>query len=108
MDPARCREHVRRLAARAAAQGAMLWIDMEQHPYVDATLELYHAVLAEHRNVGVCLQAYLYRTADDLQAIIDAGGGVRLVKGAYKEPATVAYPKKIGRRRELPRRSRRR
>jgi proline dehydrogenase len=94
IDPARCREHVRRLAARAAAQGAMLWIDMEQHPYVDATLELYHAVLAEHRNVGVCLQAYLYRTADDLQAIIDAGGGVRLVKGAYKEPATVAFPKK--------------
>lgn len=94
IDPARCREHVRRLAARAAAQGALLWIDMEQHPYVDATLELYHAVLAEHRNVGVCLQAYLYRTADDLQAIIDAGGGVRLVKGAYKEPATVAFPKK--------------
>jgi len=94
MDPARCREHVRRLAARAARQGAMLWIDMEQHPYVDATLELYHAVLAEHRNVGVCLQAYLFRTAKDLQAIIDAGGGVRLVKGAYKEPATVAYPKK--------------
>jgi len=82
IDPARCREHVRRLAARAAQQGAMLWIDMEQHPYVDATLALYHAVLAEHRNVGVCLQAYLYRTADDLQAIIEAGGGVRLVKGA--------------------------
>ncbi len=94
MDPARCREHVRQLAARAAQQGAMLWIDMEQHPYVDATLELYHAVLAEHRNVGVCLQAYLYRTAKDLQAIVEAGGGVRLVKGAYKEPASVAYPKK--------------
>src|SRR5918993_1928685 len=94
MDPARCREHVRRLAARAAAQGAMLWIDMEQHPYVDATLALYQAVLAEYRNVGVCLQAYLYRTAADLQTVIAAGGGVRLVKGAYKEPATVAYPKK--------------
>lgn len=94
IDPARCREHVRSLAARAAQQGAMLWIDMEQHPYVDATLELYHAVLAEHRNVGVCLQAYLYRTEKDLQAIVAAGGGVRLVKGAYKEPATVAYPKK--------------
>ncbi|HTV00836.1 MAG TPA: proline dehydrogenase family protein, partial [Luteitalea sp.] len=94
IDPDRCREHVRTLAARAAAQDAMLWIDMEQHSYVDATLALYHAVLAEHRNVGVCLQAYLYRTEQDLQAIIDAGGGVRLVKGAYKEPDTVAYPKK--------------
>lgn len=94
MDPARCRAHVQALAARAAQRGAMLWIDMEQHPYVDATLELYHAVLAEHRNVGVCLQSYLYRTEKDLQAIIAAGGAVRLVKGAYKEPASVAYPKK--------------
>lgn len=94
MDPGRCRAHVLALAARAAQRGAMLWIDMEQHPYVDATLELYHAVLAEHRNVGVCLQAYLYRTEQDLQAIIAAGGGVRLVKGAYKEPASVAFPKK--------------
>jgi proline dehydrogenase len=95
MDAPRCRAHVRRLAARAAAGGAMLWIDMEQHSYVDATLELYHAVLADNRNVGVCLQAYLYRTEKDLQAIIEAGGAVRLVKGAYKEPATVAHPKKV-------------
>lgn len=94
IDPGRCREHVGRLAARAALQGAVLWIDMEQYSYVDATLALYRAVLAEHRNVGVCLQAYLYRTTDDLQAIIEAGGGVRLVKGAYREPATVAFPKK--------------
>ena len=94
LDPVRCREHVRQLAARAQQQGAMLWIDMEQHQYVDATLELYHAVLAEYRNVGVCLQAYLYRTEQDLQAIIDAGGGVRLVKGAYKEPPSVAHPRK--------------
>ncbi|MBA2354131.1 MAG: proline dehydrogenase family protein [Acidobacteria bacterium] len=94
IDPARCRDAVLRLAERAERQHAMLWIDMEQHGYVDATLELYHAVLARHRNVGVCLQAYLYRTAADLQAIVAAGGGVRLVKGAYKEPATVAYPKK--------------
>src|SRR5918993_120207 len=95
MDPARCQAHVRRLAARAATQGAMLWIDMEQHVYVEPTLQLYHSVLAEHRNVGVCLQAYLHRTDTDLQTIIDAGGAVRLVKGAYKEPASVAYPKKV-------------
>lgn len=94
LDPARCRAHVRALAARAAQQGAMLWIDMEQHPYVDATLDLYHAVLGQYRNVGVCLQAYLYRTARDLRAVIEAGGGVRLVKGAYKEPATVAHRNK--------------
>jgi proline dehydrogenase len=94
IDLDRCRAHVMALAERAAAQDAMLWIDMEQHGYVDATLDLYHAVLARYRNVGVCLQAYLYRTEADLQRIIEAGGGVRLVKGAYKEPASVAYPKK--------------
>lgn len=94
MDKARCRDHVRRLAASAAEQGSILYIDMEQHPYVDATLELYHAVLAEYRNVGVCLQSYLYRTEKDLRAVIAAGGAVRLVKGAYKEPESVAFPKK--------------
>ena len=94
IDRDRCRAHVMALAERAAAQGAMLWIDMEQHGYVDATLDLYHDVFAHHRNVGVCLQAYLYRTEADLQRILEAGGGVRLVKGAYKEPPTVAYPKK--------------
>ncbi len=94
IDPARCREHVRQLAARAARQGTLLWIDMEQHTYVDATLAMYHEVLAEYRNVGVALQSYLYRTPKDLDAIIAAGGAVRLVKGAYKEPESVAYPKK--------------
>ena len=94
LDPACCRDHVRRLAERSAVNGAMLWIDMEQHAYVDRTLELYHTVLGEYRNVGVCLQAYLRRTPQDLDAIVAAGGGVRLVKGAYREPASVAYPRK--------------
>ena len=50
--------------------------------------------MAESQNVGVCLQAYLHRTADDLSSLIGLGGGVRLVKGAYREPAAVAYPRK--------------
>ncbi|MCC6164830.1 MAG: proline dehydrogenase family protein [Acidobacteria bacterium] len=94
IDPVRCREHVRQLAARAARQHTLLWIDMEQHTYVDATLAMYHEVLTESRNVGVALQSYLFRTPKDLDAIIAAGGAVRLVKGAYKEPESVAYPKK--------------
>ncbi len=95
VDPVRCREHVTRLAERAGRRGAMLWIDMEQHRYVDATLALYHEVVTAHRNVGVCLQSYLHRTAGDLQDVIGAGGAVRLVKGAYREPASVAHPRKI-------------
>ncbi len=94
VDKERCFAHLRDLAARAHTQGRQLWIDMEQHGYVDVTLDLYRRVLAELPNVGVCLQAYLYRTEADLTAIIPLGGGVRLVKGAYLEPADVAFPKK--------------
>ncbi len=94
IDKARCLANVQRLVARAHALNIAIWIDMEQHPYVDATLELYHAVRAEYPQVGVCLQAYLYRTPKDLEAVIAVGGGVRLVKGAYREPASVAIPKK--------------
>lgn len=71
-----------------------LWIDMEQSPYVDATLELYRRVRKAHRNVGVCLQAYLYRTEKDLDTLIPLGASLRLVKGAYNEPAELAFPKK--------------
>lgn len=94
IDKDRCRALLQRLVAHADALGIYVWLDMEQHPYVDVTLELYHAVRATHARVGVCLQAYLYRTPQDLEAVIGAGGGVRLVKGAYREPASVAFPKK--------------
>ena len=94
IDEARCRAHVHALAAQAQEHNTFLWIDMEQHAYVDATLEIYRRTLAEFSTVGVCLQSYLYRTADDLASLIPLGGGVRLVKGAYREPGHVAYPKK--------------
>ncbi len=93
-DRERCYVHVRALAERAHASGNYLWIDMEQTSYVDVTLDLTRRVRAEFPRVGVCLQAYLYRTADDLAAMIDIGAGVRLVKGAYNEPRTLAFPKK--------------
>ena len=67
---------------------------MEQHRYVDATLEVYRRVLRDFANIGVCLQAYLYRTKEDLVSLIPLGGGIRLVKGAYREPPDVAMPNK--------------
>ncbi len=94
VDEEQCHAHLRALVEKAAALGNFVWIDMEQHPYVDRTLRLYRRVLAELPAVGVCLQAYLYRTAADLAALLPLGGGIRLVKGAYMEPADVAYPKK--------------
>jgi proline dehydrogenase len=103
VDVARCLDNLRSLAACAQQHNTFVWIDMEQHAYVDATLEVYRTVLADFPNVGVCLQSYLYRTAEDLTSLIRRGGpspglgeagGVRLVKGAYLEGADVAYPKK--------------
>ncbi len=93
-DKDKALSNVRTLAARANALGTRLWIDMEQRGYVDATLDIYRRVLSEHPNVGVALQAYLYRTPKDLASLIPLGGAVRLVKGAYREPADVAHPKK--------------
>ena len=71
-----------------------LWIDMEQSPYVDVTLELYRRARKSYANVGVCLQAYLFRTEKDLDSLIPMGAAIRLVKGAYNEPAEIAYPAK--------------
>ena len=62
LNPKACLQDLLALAARAAAAGAFLWIDMEESRYVDATLELFQAVRAAHVSVGVCLQAYLRRT----------------------------------------------
>jgi proline dehydrogenase len=94
IDKEQCFRHLRALTAEARQKGNVVWVDMEQHPYVDPTLELYRRVRAEFPNVGVCLQAYLHRTAADLDALVSLGGAVRLVKGAYLEPASVAIPRK--------------
>ena len=94
VDHARCRSNLRALLAHAKEHHTFVWIDMEQHTYVDATLEIYREALRAFANVGVCLQAYLYRTANDLNTLIPLGGGVRLVKGAYRERDDVAMPKK--------------
>ena len=86
--------HLRDLAVRAQAAGSYLWVDMEQSSYVDVTLDLTRRLKQEFPAVGVCLQAYLFRTRQDLEDLLSRGIGVRLVKGAYNEPAAVAFPKK--------------
>jgi proline dehydrogenase len=85
---------LRRLAAAATAAGGFLWVDMEGSGYTDATLDLYAKVRAEHKDVGVCLQAYLYRTARDIGRLLPLEPAIRLVKGAYAEPADRAFPAK--------------
>lgn len=89
-----CVQDVLKLAARADQARSMLWIDMEESRYVDATLAVYRRAKAEWPNVGVCLQAYLHRTAKDVEALLAISPAIRLVKGAYNEPANIAFPKK--------------
>src|SRR6266480_2715641 len=89
-----CVQDVLKLAARADQARSFLWIDMEESRYVDATLEVYRRAKAEWPNVGVCLQAYLRRTASDLQGLFSLAPAIRLVKGAYNEPADVAFAAK--------------
>jgi len=89
-----CEQHVAALAGRAAALGTWVWIDMESTAYTDVTLEIYRRVRERHRNVGVCVQSYLRRTARDVADLIGMGAGVRLVKGAYKESPDRAFPSK--------------
>ena len=94
IDRGQAIEHARAIAARAHDTGSYLWIDMEQSPYVDVTLDIAAALRKDFPRVGVCLQAYLRRTPKDLERMHQVGAGVRLVKGAYREPATVAFPEK--------------
>jgi proline dehydrogenase len=94
LDEERCASRLLALAARAEATGNFVWVDMEQTAYTDATLRLVRRARARHARVGVCLQSYLHRTAADLEGLLPAGVGVRLVKGAYNEPPDRALPRK--------------
>jgi proline dehydrogenase len=93
LDSDTCYANLQKLIERACATSTV-WIDMEASPYVDATLKLYRRARTAYPNVGVCLQAYLYRTTDDLAQLISLGPAIRLVKGAYREPASIAFGRK--------------
>ena len=91
LDVERTAEYASRLAARAAEGGKTLWIDMEGSAYAEGTVAFYERLKARHANVGLCLQSYLRRSAADLQRLLPLEPEIRLVKGAYDEPASIAY-----------------
>jgi proline dehydrogenase len=91
LDVERTLEHCRTLAAKAAEDGKTLWIDMEGSAYAEGTIAFYERLKASHPNTGLCLQAYLRRTAADVQRLLPLDPAIRLVKGAYAESAAVAY-----------------
>lgn len=89
-----CRAHLEVLAGKAVATGSQLWIDMEDSSYVDRTLALYRHVKSRHEPIGIAIQAYLRRTPQDIESLMDVKPMIRLVKGAYLEPPHVAWPAK--------------
>ncbi|MDP9361619.1 MAG: proline dehydrogenase family protein [Acidobacteriota bacterium] len=91
---AECECHLLALAAKAEETGSALWLDMEDSSYVERTLQLYVALKNNHPSAGVALQAYLRRTPEDLARLMPLKPVIRLVKGAYDEPAGVAFAKK--------------
>ena len=94
IDRGAAEAEVRRLVDRASQLENFVWIDMEGSSYTDVTLDIFRSLRASHENVGLCAQAYLYRTAADLDALTPLRPAIRLVKGAYREPASLAFPKK--------------
>ena len=91
LDVDRTFEHASALAAKAALSGRSLWVDMEGSAYAESTIAFYERLKAAHANTGICLQAYLRRTAADIQRLLPLEPRIRLVKGAYAEPPAIAY-----------------
>ena len=95
VDRATCVDNLRRILGAAEPQGFFVRIDMENSPYTAITLEVFETLWQQgHRQVGVALQAALRRTEADVRRMIELGARVRLVKGAYKEPASIAFQQK--------------
>lgn len=87
-------EAQKRLLELTRATTSLVWVDMEGSEYVDRTLEIFRNVKEQQGNVGLCLQAYLRRTEADLQALMPLQPAIRIVKGAYNEPESIAFPSK--------------
>ncbi len=95
LDTGLCRDNLQRILTHSDAQRCFVRVDMEGSTLVDRTLDVVAAMRTDgQRHLGVVLQAALRRTPDDLARVTELGLPVRLVKGAYKEPANVAYQKK--------------
>lgn len=93
VDRASAVDNLRRILDRA--EGFFVRLDMESSRYTDATLEILETLWQQgYRQVGVVLQADLRRTEQDVERVIKLGARIRLVKGAYREPASIAYPNK--------------
>ncbi|MCS7220467.1 MAG: proline dehydrogenase family protein [Anaerolineae bacterium] len=90
-----CYANLERVVAHATTRGNFVWIDMEGSAYTQSTIDLYRRLRRAHENVGLAIQAYLYRSRADVENLIEEGiAHLRLCKGAYDEPPSIAYPDK--------------
>jgi len=89
-----CTDNLRRVIERAEKLGNFVRIDMEHSNYTERTLQVFGSVFGDHQNVGVVIQSYLKRSEEDIKRLIRLGAPVRLCKGAYQEPASVAFQDK--------------
>ncbi len=94
IDPAAAFANLERLARAAAKAKSFLWIDMEGSSYTERTVNLYRRMRTAHPDVGIALQAYLHRTVGDVVDLMALKPAIRLVKGAYAEPPTIAFAAK--------------
>lgn len=94
LDTEKPRKRLERIVENGRNLKQYVWIDMESSKFTDATLSLYLDMLNLYSKVGLALQAYMKRTAADLEKVIEKGGSVRLVKGAYKESSDIVFSKR--------------
>jgi proline dehydrogenase len=91
LDEQLCRANLEEIVEYAKERGRFVRVDMENSPYTEATLRIVHDTYGHHENTGAVLQAYMRRSIEDVQRVIDAGFSVRLCKGIYDEPRSIAY-----------------
>jgi len=94
IDEEFCVDNMRRLLAKASEIDTTVNIDMESSAHTEATICIYQKLQQDFKNVGTVIQAYLYRTEEDMQTLAREGAVIRLCKGAYKEPPSIAFPEK--------------
>jgi proline dehydrogenase len=95
LDERLCAENLERILDCSKMTNNFIRIDMEDTPFTDQTLQLYREMKDRgYKNLGIVVQSYLYRTEKDVRELLKSGARIRLVKGAYKEPPELAYPKK--------------
>jgi len=91
IDEDYCRKNLVDIIGHANRLGRFVWIDMESSRFTDDTINIYKTVFSTNKNIGICIQSYLRRSEHDIEELLRIDGKIRLVKGAYNEPATIAY-----------------